>query len=246
MKPSRPPSVNRVFSERPVSVLVLGTHRALTNWFTLGLAAYLDPSYIWTDVRPHEDLSNPFDPLTVGAIPEAQLSLVYPEQLAPQEEDARLTATAAATVVRSDDSRAKIRGFEQFARLPSHTQEVIAATRPSLGIRALVLANAERVIQQFPPPSVPLILGAILAADCSVILSFLDPPPAGRTAFDFVLEVRGSDAAGWSSAEVRCERAVGEGLMQPGGVFPFSAIPGVGELVSRFLPPPGPVRGPGE
>jgi len=223
--------LSRVFRERPVSVLILGASRPLVSWLALGLAAHMDPTYIWTDVRSHEEEPNPLGPLALGAIPEAQLSLIYPEQLERNEEDARLARAAAATVVRSDGMHDSTSALEHFLRLPSHTRELIAAIQPSPHIRFLVLANAERVVHQYPEETVAPILGAILASGCSVVLSFVGPPPKGRTAFDFVLEVHGGEGARWERSIVHCEKGAEEGLLRTGASFPLASFPGLAQRI---------------
>jgi len=227
--------MNSLFGERPVSMLITGESRPLVNWLALGLVAHFDPNYLWTDVRAHEDRPSPFGPLARGAIPDAQLSLVHPEELQPNEEQARMAGAAAATVVRSDGDAGSVRRLEQFLGLPSHTQEVISATQPSSAIRFLVLANAERILHYYPFPRVGPTLEAILGSGCTVVLTFVGRPPEGRVAFDFVLDVRGIEPERWKEAIVRCEKGTDDGLLSPGASFAFAHVPGLPALLERYL-----------
>jgi hypothetical protein len=233
---SSPPSdgMNRVFRERPVSVLITAENRPLASWLALGLAAHFDTTYFWTDVRAHDERPSPGGPLALGAIPDAQLSLVHPEALQPNEEEARLAGAAAATVVRAEGEQGSVRRLEQFLGLPTHTQELISATQPSTQIRFLVLANAERIVHYYPATLVGPTLEAILASGCSVILTFVGAPPQGRAAFDFVADVRGTELARWREVIVRCEKGSAGGLLSAGSSFGFADVPGLAALLERY------------
>jgi len=231
--------LNPVFGERPVSVLVLGESRPLANWLAFALVHRLDPNFFWTDVRDHEGTPDPFGPVAVGRIPDAQLSLIFPEQLERNDEEARLAGAAAATVVRSDGEPEVMRHLEGFLRLPSHTQEVIAATRPGSRLRFLVLGNSERVSHMYPEDTVGPIVRAILATGCSLVMPFVAPPPAARSVFDFILHVEGAELADWRTARVRCEKGVGDGLLASGSLFALADFPGLAAELTPLSPGSG-------
>jgi hypothetical protein len=221
------PSLNRVLEERPVSVLIVGECRPLVNWLAFALVNQCDPGFYWTDVRDPAEASDPYGPVGIGRVPDPRLSLVYPEQLERNDEEARLAGTAAATVVRSDAEPDAFRRLEGFLRLPSHTQEVIAATRPGPRVRFLVLANSERIAHMYPEGTVDPVVRAILATGCSLVMTFVASPPPARRFFDFVPHVRGASAREWPSSTVHCEKGIGEGLLATGSVFPLAEFPGL-------------------
>ena len=239
MPRSPAPGLNPALNERPASFLIVGRNRALTNWIALSIASALDPSYLWTEFQSHEqDPPGSSGPLVSGAIPDSRLSLVFPEQLIPNEEEGRLAAAAAATVIRSDEEHDSVRGLEQFVRLPLHTQEILSAARPDRGIRALVLANAERVVEHYPRDVTATTLAAILRAGCTVILSFVGPPPPGRAVFDYVLEVPEPELTRWREASLHCEKGSSEGPFRSDASLPLSTLPGLAGYLEKHVDGP--------
>ena len=223
------------FFTRPGTVFICGNHRPLLNWTAFALASATDPRLSWTDVRLRGEVLDAFDPLARSVIPSDRLSIVHPNELAQNEAAARLAGAASSTVIRSDEPPASIRRLVDFLRLPTHTQELLAAHPPDGPPTPLVLSNAHRVVALYPTESVAPVLRAIVDAGALLIATWADAPPEGRLAFDTILHLRGEEHGAWRRASLTVERSAVPGSLRAGETYPLGEIRPVAAVLERRL-----------
>jgi hypothetical protein len=235
--PAPSEEINSELVAGPSSVLICGSSRSLLNWCALSLARRLDPEFRWTDARIREETLDPRDPLARGAIPDSQWRAVRPEAFRPNDEHANLAAVTIASVLRSDEAGRSLEGIAEMLRLPTPTQELIAEVPPHDRLTVFVLSNAHRLVAFYPGTTIRPILRTILDAGVTVVATWADAPPAGRTEFEFVLHVAGSSPEAWMDAEVRCEKGTDSGPFRTGDRRPLGELALLSEAVRAAFRP---------
>ena len=221
--------------DRPGTVFLQGTSRPLLNWIAWALARDSDPLYAWTDVRLRGEPLDPNDPLALDVIPGDRLSVVHPNEMAPEVATAARARAAAPGLVDPGESAEIGRRLEEFLRLPTHTQEQLAAHTGDRRLTALVLSNAHRIVGHYPTEMVAPILRTIVRSGVVLFLTFADAPPDGRLAFDSVLRVYGTDARFWRGARIEVERVPPESGLVVGSSYPLGETSPFVELLAGHL-----------
>ncbi len=143
------PSTEEIFPGgfgKPSSVFISGTSRSLLKWFAFASLAPYGSRVHWTDVRLPGEILDPLDPMTIHAIPDESVYVLHPQDLGPDDRGASQAETAAATMIRSDETSHSIEGLVEFLRMPSHAQQLISSTgRTDAAPSILVTANAQRL-----------------------------------------------------------------------------------------------------
>ena len=217
---------------RPTSVFVSGNSRPLLNWVAFALASSSDPTFVWTDVRLRGETVDPKDPLASNVIPEDRLSLVNADQLTRNDAVANM---AFAGVIRSDEPPENVRRLTDFLRLPSHTQELLAATRRRGRPPVLVLSNAHRMVALYPTDTVAPVVHAIVDSGAILLVTWADAPPEGRLAFTHILHVDGGAPSSWRQATLKVEKGGARGLPGEGSASPLGQVGPVAEILTRHL-----------
>ncbi|HKN05981.1 MAG TPA: hypothetical protein VJ021_00040 [Thermoplasmata archaeon] len=199
-------------TQRPTSVFLHGSNRALLNWVMYALLDRSDPNFRWTDVRLREEPLDPLDPLARHVVPESRLSLVEPDELQRSPDP----SASLSTLVRPDEPAESIRRTLAFLRLPTHTQDLISRTSPRDTPAQFGLSNAHRLLAAFPAATVQPTLRAILDSGVTLVMTWADAAPAGSRAYDFVLGLEGGGPADWKDAVLHCVVGNSEGPVRAG------------------------------
>lgn len=208
-------------TQRPTSVFVHGSNRALLNWVMYVLLSSSDPGYFWTDVRLPEEVLDPLDPLACGAVPPNQLSVIFPEDLRPSTPP----LDAMASMLATEDSSDAIHRVTGFLRLPHHTQDLISRKAHAGRVTLFGLSNAHRTAALYREETVRSTVRAIHESGVSLTMTWADALPGASRVFDFVIEVEGSHPSGWKEAHLRCLLGSSVGPLRAGVRLRLSSIP---------------------
>jgi len=220
-----PPRTDPLF-EQPSSMIIWGSNRTLLKWVAYAIALQSRSTFIWTDLRLHNEELVPTDPLARNLVPPDRLSVAYPEELRRDERSKQLADAAIGGVIRADESPEAVRKVAGFLGLPHHTQEMLAGIPSGGPPPIVVLSNGHRLVALYPPGSVEPTIRAIVDYGVVFILTFADEPGPTRLAFDTVLTVRGhDDLRSWRDAVLRVEKAVPAGPFVPGFEARLGQIP---------------------
>ncbi len=187
-------------TQRPTSVFLHGSNRALLNWVMYALLDRSDPNFRWTDVHLREEPLDPLDPLARHVIPESQLSLVEPDELQRSPDP----SASLSSMVHPEEPAESIRRALAFLRLPSHTQDLISRTSPGGSPAQVGMSNGHRLLAAFPAATVQPTIRAILDSGVTFVMTWADAVPSTSKAFDFVLGVEGAGPADWNNAVLNC------------------------------------------
>jgi len=225
------PSASRVLipelTERPTSVFLHGSNRALLNWVMYALLDRSNPDFRWTDVRLREEPLDPLDPLARHVIPESQLSLVEPDEL----QRSPVSSSSFSALVRPDEPDESTRRALAFLRLPTHTQDLISRTSPRTTPAQFGLSNAHRLLAAFPAKTVQPTLRAILDSGISLVMTWADAAPSGSRAYDFVLGLEGGGPADWKEAVLHCVIGNSAGPVRAGERLKLGRLPSIADVL---------------
>jgi hypothetical protein len=234
------PPAGELFPEgflKPSSVFISGTNRSLLKWFAFAsLAPYASRVY-WTDVRLPGEILDPLDPISLNAIPKESVYVLSPQDLAPDEQEARQAEAAAATVLRSDEPPNSLEGLFEFLRMPSHARKLLSSTgRPDLP-SILVTANAQRLAPVYSQDRIAPLMRALLEGGTCQVALWAEAPTTFTSVFDVILHLEGGDPIDWRTATVRCERGISRGPLATGPSHRLSEIEPVATILARSIAP---------
>jgi hypothetical protein len=230
------PEGHSVFSElfeRPTSVYLGGTNRALLNWVAFAAAQESPRGYVWTDVRLRDQLLDEESPIGRRVIPPERLRVVSPAELAPLESP---KSRQTSRLQHADESPETIARLVQFLGLAPRPSEGHAHPSANDGPpMLLILSNAHRIAALYPTAKVGAVLQAIVASGGTLLLTFADAPPAGRMSFQYALQLEGGDLRDWRRAVLHVEKGSPSGPLRSGSRFPLFDLPPVLRTLSQHL-----------
>jgi hypothetical protein len=216
--------------DRPTSVVVYGSSRPLLNWVAYALASAADSGFVWTDVRLQGEVLADADPLARNLVPPDRLYVVHPYELMPNDAAANM---AVGGIVRGGEPPDTLGRLVEFLRLPLGAQRLLA--RGSSGNRpvVLVLSNAQRLVAVYPSERLAPVLGAIVGAGGSLLMTFADAPPASHRAFETRLYLEGDDPKLWKGAVLRVEKGPATGPLRAGSEYRLGDLDLVAAVLTR-------------
>ena len=198
-----------------------------------GLVQANDPAFYWVDIRETGGAPDIEGPVELGWIEEDHLYVArQPEDFRPQD---ALGNLALWTIVRSDEPESTLTRLSDFLRLPDLIQEFISRLAPHEGPRVMAIANTDRVRGFYPtdPHGVRAVLDGFLEGGVLPFMAARAPPGAGRTAFDFVFEVRVGEPKDAEETVLYCEKAPPVSSFRAGDTIPLHQVPDLVEVLAR-------------
>jgi hypothetical protein len=188
------------------ATMITGPSREVLGRCAWALARANDPAPFWLDIRGDNGRPDPGSPPELGWLNADQLFIVAPTQVKPPS---AVGPQVIARVIRSDVPDSDVAELFEFLRLPSPVQEMIGLHPEGVGRPAFVIANGDRVRSDWPEDArgVRPILEAFLKLGILPILTATPPAGAGRLAFDFVFDLRGTRPGNWRAGVLFCEKA---------------------------------------
>lgn len=226
----------RALGAGPYGTFLYGDSRPLVDQLSYAMARVNDPNPTWVDIRDPEGRADPASPSALGWVAEDHLFYVSPTEAKPQDAEANM---ALWTVVRSDEPDAVIAGLTDFLRLPPTVQVAVSRMGTSAPRPVFVVANSDRVRSYYPtePAGVRPIIEAMLRSGVLPIFAAVGPPGPGRSAFDFVFEVKSRDPGDWRTGSLTCHKA------PPGSPIPLDLpipLPSLSQAVELLERPARP------
>jgi hypothetical protein len=208
----------------PSATILVGPSREVLGRCAWALARANDPTPFWLDIREiggHPDAGSPPD---LGWLNADQLYIVAPTEVRPPS---AVGPQVIARVIRSDEPDSAVAELSDFLRLPSPVQEMIGLHTAAVGRPAMVIANGDRVRHYWPEDELGVrpILDALLRHGVLPIFTVTPPAGAGRLAFDFVFDIRGTRPGDWRSGVLYCEKAPEGSAFRIGDSTPLADIP---------------------
>ena len=188
-------------TQRPTSVFLHGSNRALLNWVMYALLDRSDPNFRWTDVHLRGRATGPTRPSRAPR---------HPRESAEPCRTRRVSNAARTPPLRyrrwfiRRSLAESIRRALAFLRLPSHTQDLISRTSPGGSPAQVGMSNGHRLLAAFPAATVQPTIRAILDSGVTFVMTWADAVPSTSKAFDFVLGVEGAGPADWNNAVLNC------------------------------------------
>jgi len=243
-KPSRAvpaPSRNENFlfppdrGTHPTTVFVGGPSRSVVNSVAFALAEMLDLTPYWLDVRNSSTISDGPDPVSTGWIPPDRLFVS--ESGHGLEQETSRTDRALWSIVRSDEPAEVLSHLTDFLRLPQLIQEIVSASDPSSGPRALVASNSDRVAHLFPRTADGLqrFLATLAAASLSIVAAHTGPTSPGRFGFATVFRLEVESPAAWMEGTLVCEQGIDRGPFAVGRSNRLSDVPGIARVFTGLF-----------
>jgi len=222
----------RGFFTRPTTTVLYGADRPLLNWVAYALASASDPGFIWTDVRLEGEVLAQSDILAGNLIPPERLNVIDPETLAPHRSAAK---AAVENVVRDGESDESLQRLMDFLRLPLGAQRLLAKGSSGSHPLVLVLSNAQRAVALWPSETVAPVLGAIVGAGGTFIMTFADAPPGSHRSFDVMLEAEGEDLREWDRVRLRVLKGPANGPLRTGELHRLGELAPLAAILARDL-----------
>jgi hypothetical protein len=216
----------------PYGTFLYGDSRLLVDQLGFAMARVNDPNPTWVDIRDPEGRADPSSPSELGWVAEDHLFYVSPAEAKPQDAEANM---ALWTVVRSDEPDAVIARLTDFLRLPPTVQVAVSRMGAEAPRPVFVVANSDRVRSYYPtePAGVRPIIDAMLRSGVLPIFAAVGPPGAGRSAFDFVFELKSTDPNDWRTGSLTCHKAPPGSPVPVDLAIPLPSLSQAVELLAR-------------
>lgn len=234
------PSTDELFPgafAQPSSVFISGSSRTLLKWFAFAALAPHAERVYWTDVRFPGEIPDPLDPMTLHAIREDSVYVLYPGDLRPDDAGASRAEAAAATMLKSDEPPTSLQGLVEFLRMPSHAQKLISATGRIEAPSILVTANVQRIATAFAIDRIEPLMRAMLEAGTCQVALWAEAPTTHLSVFDVILTLEGHSPTDWRNATVRCEKGISSGPLASGKTRRLSDLAAIAPVLEKFIPP---------
>jgi hypothetical protein len=220
----------------PTTVYVGGSSRAVVNSVAFALAETIDLTPFWLDVKDSKSASDGPDPASLGWIPPDRLFVS--ENGDGLEIDVEGAMKSLWTIVRADEPASVLSSLTDFLRLPELIQEILSATAPTGGPKALVAANSDRVAHLFPRTAEGLqrFLATLAASSLSIVAAHTGPGVPGRFGFSTVFRVDAASPADWMEGTIVCEKGIDQGPFAVGRSTRLSDVPGIARVFRGLLP----------
>ncbi len=234
--PSRSPSDPEPTSPAargPPSILLHGTSRPLVNLVLYALADEGSARFHWLDVRSDPGPTPELDPVGLGWLPPDRAWAVDQfHGLAPDH--ARANA-AIFELIRPDEPPALLDRLTTFLRLPPTIQRILGEMGPAGEPNLLAVANADRIAESFPGPTIDPILEAFESIGCSLFIGFTSARAPTVPSFGRVLRVEGSSPAGWRDARIVLEHGPAWGRLHPTVPVKLVDLPAAARTLRRAV-----------
>jgi len=213
------------------ATIVVGESRDSVLRVSYAIANDIDSGFLWLDIRGPSVRAEEAGPGELGWIPSDRR--FFTRELAEAAPQPKLDRSAIVRVVRADDRN--VASLTEFLRLPSITQEIAADLGESHERRVLVLANAERVREQYPgqPDAIRPFLDAQISAGLIPLFAVRGSGTPGRMAFDFVFRVEVPDPSRWREGALVVEKSPPGTPFRAGERIPLPSVPSIADSLAR-------------
>jgi hypothetical protein len=221
---------------RPATVFVAGSARPVVNCVAYALAEIIDLTPFWLDVHDSTKPAEGPDPGNTGWIP--------PDRMFVSEGERGFRTNHVGskqelwTLVRSDEPASVLSHLNDFLRLPDVIQEILSATAPAGGPKAVVVANSDRVAHLFPRTAAGLerFLGTMAVTSLNIVAAHTGRTGPGRYGFATVFRVNVDASARWMEGTIVCEQGIAQGPFAVGRSNRLSDVPGIARVCSALFP----------
>ncbi|MGC2288981.1 MAG: hypothetical protein WA688_03895 [Thermoplasmata archaeon] len=208
----------------------------MVNGVAFALAEMIDLTPFWLDVRDPARPSEGPDPGNTGWIP--------PDRLFVSEGGRGLEPTRPGadselwSIVRSDEPASVLSHLTDFLRLPEVIQEILSATPPNGGPKALIAANSDRIAHLFPRTAEGLhrFLGTMAVTSLNIFAAHTGPTGPARFGFATVFTLHLDSPTNWMEATIVCEQGIAQGPFAIGRTNRLSDVPGISRVLSGLFP----------
>jgi hypothetical protein len=232
---NRDPPIRPTRGGNPSTVFVAGTMRSVVNGVAFALAETIDLTPFWLDVRDSSQGSEGPDPGNTGWIP--------PDRMFVSEGGRGLEPGISGspaelwTLVRSDEPASVLSHLNDFLRLPEVIQDILSATPPGGGPRAVVAANSDRVAHVFPRTAVGLekFLRTMAATSLNIVAAHTGPTGPSRFGFATVFRLDVKSPTKWMEGMIVCEQGIEKGPFAVGRANRLSDVPGIARVCAGLF-----------
>jgi len=218
--------------KHPTSVFLYGPPGALLDWVAWAFASSAPGGYRWTDIRGPGDALDPAGPLARGVVPEAQLGVGDPRELAPDHAAANAVITAG---IVPGEPHPQLERLSDFLRLPEPTRALLASRPSSSFPLVLVLSNGHRLLPYYTEESVRSALRVLSGQGIAILNVFPEVPSEARFIFDNVWRLSRSDPHGWQRTHLTVEKAGPLGPLSTEGELGLQDLPSVTRILNHVL-----------
>ena len=234
--PNGDPPIRPGRGGNPATVFVAGTSRPLVNSVAFALAETIDLTPFWLDVRDPRSTGEGPDPGNVGWVPPDRLFVSEGGRgLEPGRPGTQADLWA---IVRADEPATVLSHLTDFLRLPEVIQEILSATTPVDGPRAVVVAGSDRVAHLFPRTAEGLqrFLGSMAVTSLNIVAAHTGPTGPGRFGFATVFRVAAESPRNWLTGTIVCEQGIDQGPFAVGRTNRLSDVPAIARVLSGIFP----------
>jgi len=190
----------------------------------LAVARFIDPAFQWLTVREDPGRPSEEESWVHHLLPAVRiLPPVAPNDLHSPNPVSRETVSALLRVEADESERTAL---DHYLLLPPALQELLDSGRSREGVRAVVVANTERIRRLYPTDAGRMRPFAEVFSQhgLSMISTALPPPYEGRYAFDLVLRVD-LDSSDWRKGRLVVEKGHASRGFTTGATLDLGELP---------------------
>lgn len=188
-----------------VSCYVWSRSPRAAHVLALALARFVDPTFRWLTVREESGRPAEEESWVRRLLPADRiLPPVSPDELRSPRPVAGDVVKA---LIRADGEESERTALDHYLLLPVALQQLLDPGGPGPAVRAVVVANTERIRRLYPSDAGRMrpFAGVFSQHGLSMISTALPPPYEGRYAFDLVLRVD-LDTSDWNRGRLVVEK----------------------------------------
>lgn len=217
-----------------VSCYVWSRSPRAAHALALALARFVDPAFQWLTVREEPGRPAEEEAWVRRVLPADRIvPPVSPDELRSPKPVSGETVNS---LIRSAGDESERSALDHYLLLPVALQQLLDTGRPGPAVRAVVVANTERIRRLYPTDAGRMrpFAGVFSQHGLSMISTALPPPYEGRYAFDLVLRID-LDTTGWRTGRLVVEKGLPAPDFATGATLKLEDLPWyleVGEWIS--------------
>lgn len=189
------------------------------------LAKFGDESFRWLSVRDSPAQPTEEEEWVRSLLPENRvLAPLSSLELTPGRP---VSKEVLDSLIRTDGETSERTSLDHYLLLPPRLQNLLDEVDARSPLRAIVVANAERIQRFYPtdPGRMRPFADVFSRHGISMISTSLPPPYEGRYAFDIVLRIDGSSTGDWRSGRLVVEKGLRSGEFRTGSTYSLEELP---------------------
>jgi hypothetical protein len=189
------------------------------------LARFIDPAFRWVTIRESTAEPSTEEAWVSRVLPKTQV--LPPVSVSDFGAGPRVPRETFNSLFQTEGAVAERTALSYFLLLPPQLQAIMDEEAVSSGVRAIVLANTNRIRALYPTDAgrIRVVMEVFPRNGLSVITTSMPPPYQGRYGYSIALRMDVESAEEWRRARLVVEKGLPSGELRTGATFASEELP---------------------